>query len=362
MGRDHAAISRPACRRLSRFVAVFCPPVRIEHRRFSRTEAGNSAVAFASHGCDRANEGAKNQSDHCRALSRSPDRRESSEVDRREGGGLLAISRRHSCDGQLREVDRRACFAAHGRAEIIMWEVMFWPIVACVLLPWLLVYLGLHVVQRGIIFIDIAMAQMASLGICLAVLLRLDLESWTTFGIALAFTLIGAAIFSATGKRASQIPQEAVIGIAYVVAAAAAVLLLSRAAQGDEEIKNMLVGNILLVTPREVWKCFALFVAVCIFHFLLRRNFMLVSFDREGAYQKGLRVRWWDFLFYVVFGLVVTSFVRIAGVLLVFSYLIVPAVCGINLAQRIGNRLLIGWIIALIGGVAGLFLSYWWDF
>ena len=242
-----------------------------------------------------------------------------------------------------------------------MWEVMFWPIVACVLLPWLLVYLGLHVVQRGIIFIDIAMAQMASLGICVAVLLHLDLESWTTFAIALGFTLVGAAIFSVTGKRASQVPQEAVIGISYVVAAAAAVLLLSRAAEGDEQIKQMLVGNILLVTPLEVWKCFGLFVAVGLFHFFLRKNFLLVSFDREGAYQKGLRVRWWDFLFYAVFGLVVTSFVRIAGVLLVFSYLIVPAVCGINLASRIGNRLLTGWIIALVGGIAGLFLSFYWD-
>ncbi len=244
---------------------------------------------------------------------------------------------------------------------LFMWEVMFWPIVACVLLPWLLVYLGLHVVQRGIIFIDIAMAQMASLGICLAVLLHLDLESWTTFGIALGFTLAGAAIFSVTGKRASQIPQEAVIGISYVVAAAAAVLLLSRAAEGDEEIKNMLVGNILLVTPREVWERFALFLAVGVLHFVLRKNFLLVSFDRDAAYAKGLRVRWWDFVFYAVFGLVVTSFVRIAGVLLVFSYLIVPAVCGINLARRITIRLLIGWFIALLGGVAGLFLSYWWD-
>jgi len=242
-----------------------------------------------------------------------------------------------------------------------MWEVMFWPIVACVLLPWLLVYLGLHVVQRGIIFIDIAMAQMAALGICLAVLFRLDLESWTAFAIALGFTLIGAIIFSVTGRRANQIPQEAVIGISYVVAAAAAVLLLSRAAEGDEEIKNMLVGNILLVTPREVWERFALFAAVGIFHFVFRRNFLLVSFDRNGAYKQGLRVRWWDFFFYAVFGLVVTSFVRIAGVLLVFSYLIVPAVCGINLARRIANRLLIGWFIALLGGIAGLFLSYWWD-
>jgi zinc/manganese transport system permease protein len=195
----------------------------------------------------------------------------------------------------------------------------------------------------------------------LAILLRLDLESWTTFFIGLGFTLIGAAIFSVTGKRASQIPQEAIIGIAYVVAAAAAVLLLSRAAEGDEEIKNILVGNILLVTPREVWERFVLFAAVGIFHFAFRKSFLLVSFDREGAYRNGLRVRWWDFLFYAVFGLVVTSFVRIAGVLLVFTYLIVPAVCGINLAQRTANRLLIGWFIALLGGVAGLFLSYWWD-
>src|SRR2546430_15285662 len=159
-----------------------------------------------------------------------------------------------------------------------MWEVMFWPIVACVLLPWLLVYLGLHVVQRGIIFIDIAMAQMASLGICLAVLFHLDLQSWTTFGIALGFTLVGGAIFSVTGKRSSQIPQEAVIGIAYVVAAAAAVFLLSCAAEGDEQIKNMLVGNNLLVSPREALGRFALFLAVWVFLFFLRTHIFRLSF------------------------------------------------------------------------------------
>ena len=238
---------------------------------------------------------------------------------------------------------------------------MFWPIMACVLLPWLLVYLGLHVVRRGIIFIDIAMAQMASLGICVAVLLHLNLQGWSAFVIALGFTLLGAAVFSVTGKRTSQVPQEAVIGISYVVAAAAAVLLLSRAAEGDEEIKNMLVGNILLVSPTDVWKCFGLFLFVGTVHLALRHSFLLVSFDRDAAYEHGLRVRWWDFLFYALFGLVVTSFVRIAGVLLVFSYLIVPAVCGINLARSLGRRLLIGWLIALLGGVAGLFLSFRWD-
>ena len=143
-----------------------------------------------------------------------------------------------------------------------MWEVMFWPIMACVLLPWLLVYLGLHVVQRGIIFIDIAMAQMASLGICVAVLLQFEPESLMASVIGLAVTLIGAAVFSATGKRASQVPQEAIIGIAYVVAAAAAILLLSRSPHGNEEIRNMLVGDITVVSAPEVWKCFGLFAAV----------------------------------------------------------------------------------------------------
>ncbi len=243
-----------------------------------------------------------------------------------------------------------------------MWDVMFWPIMACVLLPWLLVYLGLHVVQRGIIFIDIAMAQMASLGICVALLFRFDLQSTAAFAIALGFTLLGAAIFSATGKRASQIPQEAVIGIAYVVAAAAAVLLLSRAAEGDEQIKQMLVGNILLVTPVELGKCFVLFAVVGLLHYVLRRKFLLVSFDRDEAYRQGLKVRWWDFLFYAAFGLVVTSFVRIAGVLLIFSYLIVPAVCGITLARGLAQRLLVGWIIALLGGIGGLYFSFWGDF
>ncbi len=242
-----------------------------------------------------------------------------------------------------------------------MLDVMFWPIVACVLLPWLLVYLGLHVVQRGIIFIDIAMAQMASLGICVAVLLHMDLDGYGTFGIALGFTLAGAAIFSFTGKHGSQVPQEAIIGIAYVVSAATAVLLLSRAAEGDEEIKNMLVGNILLVTPEEVGKCFGLFALVGALHVALRKRFLLVSFERSRAFENGMSVRWWDFLFYASFGFVVTSFVRIAGVLLVFSYLIVPAVCGINLAGGFARRLMIGWFIALLGGVAGLFLSFWFD-
>src|SRR2546423_343299 len=243
-----------------------------------------------------------------------------------------------------------------------MFEIMFWPSAACILLPWLLVYLGLHVVQRGIIFIDIAMAQMASLGICVGVLRGYEPEGQMSYAMGLGVTLLGAAIFSVTGKRASQVPQEAVIGIAYVVAAAAAILLLSRSAHGNEEIRNMLVGDITVVSAMEVWKCFAVFIIVGVVHFLFRKNFLLVSFQRDEAYRRGWRVRWWDFFFYATFGIVVTIFVRVAGVLLVFSYLIVPAVCAVTLIRSNIARLLFGWLISLIGGIAGLFISYYWDF
>jgi zinc/manganese transport system permease protein len=238
---------------------------------------------------------------------------------------------------------------------------MFWPIAASILLPWLLVYLGLHVVQRGIIFIDIAMAQMASLGICVAVLIGYEPESLASYGIALGVTLAGAAIFATTGKRTKHVPQEAIIGITYVIAAAAAVLLLSRSAHGNEEIRNMLVGDITVVCCTEVWKCLGVFLAVGAFHFILRKRFLLVSFRREEAISQGMRAPWWDFLFYATFGLVVTVFVRIAGVLLVFSYLIAPAVCAISLARSLSARLVIGWAVSLVGGIAGLFLSYRWD-
>ena len=235
---------------------------------------------------------------------------------------------------------------------------MKWPVAACVLLPWLLVYLGLHVVRRGIIFIDIAMAQMASLGICLALLLEFEPDSFTAYAIALGVTLLGAAIFALTGKRITRVPQEAIIGISYVIAAAAAILLLSRSAHGNEEIRNMLVGDITVVSQTEVWKCFAVFVVIGAVHFLLRRKFLLISFQRDEAIRQGLRVTWWDFLFYATFGVVVTVFVRVAGVLLVFSYLIAPAVCAVSLARSVTARLLVGWIVSLIGGIAGLYFSY----
>jgi zinc/manganese transport system permease protein len=240
-------------------------------------------------------------------------------------------------------------------------QLWLWPLVALILLPGLLVYLGLHVVERGVIFVDLALAQVSALGVAVAILMGAHPEhDLLPYGMALLFTFIGAGVFALTRFRHVRVPQEAIIGIVYIVAAAASVLVLSRTAAGDEEIKNLLLGNILLVTRTQVLQTCGLFAALALFHVLLRRRFLQLSFDLEGAIQQGIAVRFWDFLFYVTFGFAVTSFVQIAGVYLVFSYLIVPAVCGALLSERIAVRLAIGWSVALASGVAGLLLSAQW--
>jgi zinc/manganese transport system permease protein len=243
-----------------------------------------------------------------------------------------------------------------------LFSLWLWPLVALVVLPAALVYFGLHVVGRGIIFVDLALAQIAALGIATAVLMGADADHDALPQVlAIVFTVAGAALFSLTRFRHPRVPHEAIIGIIYIVAAAASTLILSRTASGDEEIKNLLVGNVLLVNRAEVLKAGALYAAVGAFHYVLRKKFHLISFELDEAERQGMNVRWWDFLFYATFGLVVTTFVRIAGVYLVFSYLIVPAVCGALLSSREGVRLAIGWAIALVAGVSGLLLSTQWE-
>jgi zinc/manganese transport system permease protein len=237
-------------------------------------------------------------------------------------------------------------------------SIMFWPLIACLLLPGILVYYGLHIVRREIIFVDLALAQVAALGICLSILLKHDAHDWQTYGWSLGFTFVGAAIFTLTRTQDHRVPQEALIGIVYVVAAATAILMLSQSAEGDEELKRTLVGDILLVQPHEVFQAFGLYAVIGIVHFIFRKRFIQISFEPERAVAEGVSVRGWDFLFYVLFGFVVTSFVHIGGVLMIFSYLIVPAVCANLLAQSLRNKLIIGWLTATIASIAGLYVSY----
>jgi zinc/manganese transport system permease protein len=244
----------------------------------------------------------------------------------------------------------------------VAWEVMKWPFVACLLFPPLLVYLGLHVVKREVIFVDLALAQVAALGTCVALLMGYHFDDRITFWISLAVTFLGAAFFSWTrNTNKSAVPQEAIIGITFVVAAAAVILLLSRVAGGKEELEHLLTGDILNVTKGDIGQRVLVFAALGAFYGAFHKRFVLISSDPERAFAEGVRVRLWDFLFYASFALVVVSFVRLGGVLLTFSYLIVPAVCGTMLATDWMKRLAIGWVVAAASSLIGLWASYKMD-
>lgn len=240
-------------------------------------------------------------------------------------------------------------------------EFLWAPFLACLVLTGIHVYLGLHVLARGIIFVDLALAQVAALGITVALLAGHPLQSEAAYWYALTFTLGGSLLFAISRTHRLPIPQESIIGIVYAVSAAVAVLVVDRAPQGSEHIKQLLVGSILTVTLREIGTLTLLYGIVGALHWAIRQPLLEISFDPEAALAKGRWLRWWDFLFYASFGFVVTSSVQIAGVLLVFSYLIVPAAIAALLARSVAGRLLIGWGLGFLASVLGLLASYLWD-
>src|SRR2546426_2794136 len=234
------------------------------------------------------------------------------------------------------------------------------PFVASLILTGIHAYLGVHVVERGVIFVDLSLAQIAALGATIALLLPVaggDPHGPAVYWISLAFTFIGAAVFSTIRGHRARIPQEAIIGICYAVASAASILAMSKSAEQTEHLKEMLVGNILTVSWHEVAKTAILYGGIGLFHYIFRRKFLLISMDPAAAEAKGISIRLWDFLFYASFGFVVTSSVAIAGVLLVFCYLIVPSVGAMLFADRIGPRLPLGWPMGTLVSALGVYLS-----
>jgi zinc/manganese transport system permease protein len=234
---------------------------------------------------------------------------------------------------------------------------LLWPFMASLILTGIHAYLGVHVVERGVIFVDLALAQIAALGATVAILAGMDPHGLGAYWLSLAFTFVGAAVFAFARTRRGHIPQEAFIGIAYAVASAAAILAMSKATGETEHLKDMLVGNILAVSRHDVMKTALLYGGMGVFHYIFRRRFLLISTDPEQAEAQGISIRFWDFLFYASFGFVVTSSVAIAGVLLVFCYLIVPSVGAMLFADRVGPRLAIGWTMGTLVSALGVYFS-----
>src|SRR6202047_547583 len=231
------------------------------------------------------------------------------------------------------------------------------PFVASLILTGIHAYLGVHGGERGVIFFDLALAQIAALGATGAIVVGMDPHRRGSYWISLGFTFLGAAIFALARTRRGHIPQEAFIGIAYAVASATAILLMSKATGETEHLKDMLVGNILAVSWAEVRKTAILYGAVGIFHYIFRKKFLQISMHYDDLEKLNFNVKFWDFLFYASFGFVVTSSVAIAGVLLVFCYLIVPSVAAMLYAEHIGRRLAIGWSMGTIVSALGVYLS-----
>jgi len=245
---------------------------------------------------------------------------------------------------------------------LMEWRWMLAPLLACFILSITHVYMGIHVVSRKVIFVDLALAQIAALGATYATTLGYDAhepaDSLVVAVFSLLFTFAGAGLFSIARMRKERVPQEAFIGIVYAAASAAAVLILSKSPTGGEELKHMLVGDILLVSIPTIINDTVLYSLLAVFHISFRRRFLAISKDAEGAQASGINIRLWDLLFYTTFGVMVTRSVAIAGVLLVFSYLVIPAVIAQMWSDTIKGRLFIGWATALSASVTGILWSF----
>jgi zinc/manganese transport system permease protein len=236
------------------------------------------------------------------------------------------------------------------------------PLVACLVIVAIHSYLGIHVIAREVIFVDLSLAQMAALGSSVAILAGSQPDSSTAFLYALGFTTLGAAVFALTRTTTrGAVPQEAIIGIVYVMASAAAILVADRTPRGGEAIKDILVGSLLWVTWPTIARLAAVYALLGIFHWVLRRRFLTISFEPEIALARGWRIRWWDFLFYLSFGIVITFSVPIAGVLLVFSFLVVPAAVAFQFTRRQGTLALISWLAGALASSIGLWVSFHYD-
>jgi zinc/manganese transport system permease protein len=240
-------------------------------------------------------------------------------------------------------------------------SLLLLPFAASVAFVLIHTYLGVHVLRRNIVFADLALAQLSALGATVAFANGYSPTSVAGFGYALLFTAIGAALLTMTRGLARFVSQEAFVGILYVVATAATILVIDRSPQGAEHVKKILIGSILTVGLPELAKFAALYAAIGLLHWFLRRPLLAVSSEARPAGRSILVVSIWDFLFFLSFGIVVTSSVTTAGVLLVFSFLIVPAVIGSIFSNKVHVVLAVGWGVGILASAVGLAGSYVFD-
>jgi len=248
-----------------------------------------------------------------------------------------------------------------GLADVLALPFIRVAALAALVIAGIHAYLGFHVVRRGVLFVDLALAQMAALGVALSVVFRLEESGVYGYALTLGMTFLGAALFAWLRGRTRMVPLEAFIGIVFATAQAAVFLLLENNPAGPEHLKETLVGSLFTIAPRHLAFVAAVYLVIGLVHFAVRRPFFEITTDPEGAAARGRRIFLWDFFFYATFGLVVTLSVQMAGVLLVFGYLVIPAVAGLLASARTGVALGLGWLFGVVGSLLGLVGSVQFD-
>lgn len=236
-------------------------------------------------------------------------------------------------------------------------DLMAAPFAECLVLVGIHTYLGIHVLKRRVIFVDLALAQIAALGTTVGFVFGIMPETNAALVFSMAFTFVGAAVFALTRIRGEKVPQEAIIGLVYALTYAAAILVVEKT-QGAEHLGDILVGSILWVKWSDVCVAAVAYLSIGVIHYTFRKQFLLISNNHHEAYETGMRVRAWDFLFYLTFGFVIAFSVKVAGVILVFVFLVAPAIMAFMITDRLWHQLLIGWGMGTLVTVIGLYLSY----
>jgi zinc/manganese transport system permease protein len=245
-------------------------------------------------------------------------------------------------------------------------QIMLPALVAALILVGIHGYLGIHIIARGVIFVDLALAQAAAVGWAAG---QLGVAAWlarhtglppavTGYAMGFSGTLVAAGLFSLSRMEHTRVPQEAIIGIVFVVSSAATILLAAQRAGGAEHVQDLLTGSLLWTTWPTIVKTAILYGAIGGAHWLLRNRFFTISLTPAEARARGWNVAWWDFVFYALFGLVVTSSVAIAGVLVVFTFLVIPAVIAFLFTEQPRVLLPLAWSIGTLATVLGLLVSY----
>ena len=242
----------------------------------------------------------------------------------------------------------------HALTYPFMWSAL----AAALVLGGIHSYLGFHIVRRGVIFVDLALAQMAALGIGVSILAGLEENELASYFLAVATTIVGAVLIALLRRTSPKAPLEAFIGIIFATGQAMVILLLAKTPSGTEHLKETLIGSLFTVSPIHILKTAALYAVIGGLHYAARKPLFLITENPEEAQRRGHSLFWWDVFFYGLFGFVVTSSVKIAGVLLVFGLLVIPAVAGVMLAERTGVRLTVGWTFASVAAFIGLMAAF----